>query len=291
MKHLLLLLLFFQLPEKPDNYVTNDENILMKWQEDELNGKLRDFEKKTSTQLFVYVAKSLRGKNIEQYSKDIFNKWGIGQESKNNGILIAIFIDDREQRIQVGSGLESTLPSSLLSEIQEEQMNPNFREREYHKGIDAGIDKLIYYSNHAYEPKSANHELWVTVGWIFGVSVVLVIINLALLKSRKSPRKRTTKLTVIAILFLFVPLLGPAAVEYFQLDLSELFLIPPLAGALALLLMTVVTGDKEGSKADYDGDDYHQRRMYDKRSEPDSDDRFSGGDGGSSDGGGSSSKW
>ncbi len=291
MKYLLLLLILFQLPQRPANYVTDEDEILAQWEEDALNEKLRAFEESTTTQIFVLVAKSLHGQDIEELSKKIFNKWGIGQKDKDNGVLIAIFVDNRAQRIQVGYGLESTLPSSLLTEIQEDFMNPQFKEGNYYRGIDAGIDQLIYYSSHTYTPKSPNYDLWVIIAWIAGVSVILFAINMFLLRKLKGRPKKRWKMTIIAILFLFVPLMIPVAAEYFQLNYSELFLTPPLAGAFALLLMTFVAGDKEGSKADYDDDDYYQRRMYDKRSEPDSDDRFDGGGGGSSDSGGSTSKW
>lgn len=291
MKFFLILLLLFQFPQKPSNYVTDEDDILAEWQKTELNKKLKAFEESTSTQLFVYVANSLHGKNLEEYSKEIFNTWGIGQAGKDNGVLMAIFINDREQRIQVGLGLESTLPSSLISEIQEDYMNPEFREARYYKGIDAGIDQLIYYSSHKYEPKSANYDLWVTVGWIFGVSVVLVIINLVLLKKRNTSRKRGTKLTLFAVAFLLLPLLGPAAVEMFDLNFPQLFLYPPIVGAMALFMLTVVTSDKDGYKGDHEPDDHYQRRIYNRRDDSDSDDSFSGGGGGSSDSGGSSSKW
>lgn len=126
MKYFLFLLLLFPwpangqgFPQKPENYVTifdpfyRNESFLSKQEEELLKAKLRAFEDSTSNQLFVYLTYTLLGKNLEDHSREIFNTWGIGQKGKDNGILIAIFVNDRRYRIQVGYGLEATLPSDL----------------------------------------------------------------------------------------------------------------------------------------------------------------------------------
>ena len=189
MKYVIITLLLFPLlasgqknwwegfPKKPDNYVTDQQDILSQQEKDLLNAKLLAFEDSTSNQLFIYLAKGLNGKNLEDYSKEIFNTWGIGQKDKNNGILIAIFIDDRVYRIQVGSGLEVALPSQLTLQIQDDEMAPHFKKTNFYAGIDAGVDRLIYYSKHEYEPPGAIEQLMIplagshSIGLLFSSSI------------------------------------------------------------------------------------------------------------------------
>src|ERR1700752_57523 len=83
-------------PAKPTNYVTDNADVMTPEQEEKLNKKLHDYEKQTTNQLFVYTAGSLNNQKIESFSRTIFNTWGIGQKDKNNGILIAVFTDDRK---------------------------------------------------------------------------------------------------------------------------------------------------------------------------------------------------
>ncbi|MFO0507533.1 MAG: TPM domain-containing protein, partial [bacterium] len=71
-------------PKKPTNYVTTfdpfytNQSYLSKKQEEALNAKLRAFEDSTSNQLFIYITSSLYAKDLEDYSREIFNTWGIG---------------------------------------------------------------------------------------------------------------------------------------------------------------------------------------------------------------------
>lgn len=71
-----------EFPTKPTNYVTDEADLLTQQEEKLLNSKLRAFEDSTSNQLFIYLASSLHGKNLEDYSKKIFNTWGIGKKIK-----------------------------------------------------------------------------------------------------------------------------------------------------------------------------------------------------------------
>lgn len=52
-------------------------------------------------------------------------------------------IQDHKTRIEVGYGLEGTIPDAIAKRIIEEFMIPRFREGNYFQGISDGIDKLI----------------------------------------------------------------------------------------------------------------------------------------------------
>ena len=49
--------------------------------------------------------------NIEEYARTLFNKWGIGDKDKNNGVLLLMVIGAENYWCQQGSGLESQLPT------------------------------------------------------------------------------------------------------------------------------------------------------------------------------------
>jgi uncharacterized membrane protein YgcG len=310
MNYFLLLLLLFPLltngqnfPKKPTNYVTvfdpfyTNKSVLSKHEEELLNAKLRAFEDSTTNQLFVYLTYSLFGKNLEDHSREIFNTWGIGQKDKNNGILIAIFIKDREYRIQVGYGLESSLPSDLCRQIQDENMGPRFKEGNFYEGIDAGVDQLIYYTKNktAFKPKDPNQHLFLPVGIASAISLVFLIINLLSLKKWSNQPKRREKYLWLSIAFFAIPLLGPLAYVVLHLSNSIILLMPSIVGAFVSLLLCTVINDKNDIKYDNETDNAYERRMRMQRERDSSSDRsndsFSGGGGGSSDSGGSSSRW
>lgn len=279
MKQILVILFFLVLklgaqnfPQQPLNYVTDNAAVLSNEQEELLNNKLKSFEDSTSTQIFIYLETSLNGKNLEEYSKTIFNTWGIGQKSKNNGVLIAVFIEDRKYRIQVGYGLEKVLPSEFTKQIQDEEMRPFFREKKYYGGIDVGVDKLIYYSKNEFKPRSKYYKLWIAGGVSYILNIIFFSINLLALRKWKNKPKQRKKNIVACLIFLPLPGLG----------------------TIVLMGLCTVIYDKK-DRAYFDETDLeYERRMQRDRSNSNSsssDDSFSGGGGGSSDSGGSSSDW
>ena len=40
----------------------------------------------------------------------MFEAWKLGQKGKDNGVLVVVAPNDRKMRIEVGYGLEGTLP-------------------------------------------------------------------------------------------------------------------------------------------------------------------------------------
>lgn len=276
---------------EPVNYVTDPAGVLAQHEEDQLNAKLRNFEDSTSNQLFIYVAESLRANDLEDFSREIFNKWGIGQKDKNNGILIAIFIDDRKYRIQIGYGLEAALPSELCRQIQDEFMGPHFKQKNYYEGINAGVDKLIYYSRHEYKPPTAFEKMQTPILVTFLIGLVIFAINLYTLKKWNNQPKRKQKYLLVGIMFLVAPVILTVIATF--ITESPYVIMPLLLGAFAEILLCTVINDKDEIKYDNETDTAYERRMrmQRERSNDSSSDSFSGGGGGSSDRGGSSSSW
>lgn len=70
-----------------------------------------DLEAKTTDQLVVVTLPSLQGTSIEDYGYQLGRKWQIGQKDKNNGAILIVAPNERRVRIEVGYGLEPTLPT------------------------------------------------------------------------------------------------------------------------------------------------------------------------------------
>jgi uncharacterized protein len=132
---------------KPDTkltaYVTDETSTLSSEQKNSLETKLTRFDKETSTQVVVYMISTLGGESFEETSYEIAEKNGIGQKGKNNGVLLFIVKNDRKLRIEVGYGLEGTLPDALCDQIIRKEITPYFKQGRYYDGISAGVDAII----------------------------------------------------------------------------------------------------------------------------------------------------
>jgi uncharacterized protein len=110
---------------------------------DSLTGKLAALEQRTGDQLVVVTLPSLQGYPIEDYGYQLGRTWQIGQQGKNNGVLLIVVPSEHKVRIEVGYGLEPTLTDTLSGVIVQDQILPKFRTGDYDGGVTAGVDAII----------------------------------------------------------------------------------------------------------------------------------------------------
>lgn len=124
-------------------HVNDNAGILSKEMRQTITESLKVHEQKTGNQIAVLTIPSLEGDSIEDYAVNVFNTWKLGQKGKDNGILVIVAPNDRRMRIEVGYGLEGTLPDGLAGSIIRNIMTPHFKTGNYNDGIQAGIKAII----------------------------------------------------------------------------------------------------------------------------------------------------
>ncbi|HZR45556.1 MAG TPA: TPM domain-containing protein [Candidatus Manganitrophaceae bacterium] len=107
-----------------------------------LEAKLEAHEKKTGNQIVVLTLPSLEGESLEDFSVRVGREWGLGQEKRNNGVLLLIAAKERAVRIEVGYGLEGALTDAESSMIIRNVIVPAFQEGDFYRGIDQAIDSI-----------------------------------------------------------------------------------------------------------------------------------------------------
>ena len=146
----LVYFLFFQnilfaeptFPELTGRVVDNAQ-ILTTSQKSTLSSILENHEKETSNQIVIVTLKSLADYDIADYGYQLGRYWKIGQENKNNGILLIISMSDKKIRIEVGYGLEGSLTDKTSHEIIEYIIKPEFRTSNFYNGIKKATDAII----------------------------------------------------------------------------------------------------------------------------------------------------
>lgn len=102
-----------------------------------------DLEQKTGAQIVVVTIDSLEGQTIEEYATQLFRNFGIGNKSKNNGVLLLCSTVDRMFRIEVGYGLEGRLTDGKTGRIQDEYIIPYLKNNNYDEGIKNGFSAVL----------------------------------------------------------------------------------------------------------------------------------------------------
>ncbi len=135
----------FEIPEKPalQTSVYDYIDLLDAQQKKSLSQKLVRYSDSTSTQIVITIIASTQGENINYLGAQWGQKWGIGQEGKDNGILIILAKDDRKIAINTGYGVEGSLTDALSKRIIETIILPEFRKGDYYGGLDKGSDVIF----------------------------------------------------------------------------------------------------------------------------------------------------
>ncbi|MDP2911191.1 MAG: TPM domain-containing protein, partial [Candidatus Omnitrophota bacterium] len=127
-------------------YVNDYAGILSDETKAKLAALSAEIETKTTSQLAILTLDTTAPLDIETYAVKLFEKWGIGQKGKDNGVLILVAVKDKQVRIEVGYGLEGAIPDALAKNIIEKSMLPFFKSGDYNAGILQGtavVSKLI----------------------------------------------------------------------------------------------------------------------------------------------------
>lgn len=129
-------------PGDPTGFVNDYANVFTEEEKVALESKLTQFEQASTNEISVVIINSLDGDSIENFAENLFEEWGIGKAEADNGVLLLVAKDDREMRIEVGYGLESSLTDLLSSRIIRETLTPNFKENDFYGGITKAVDQI-----------------------------------------------------------------------------------------------------------------------------------------------------
>lgn len=119
--------------------VTDNAEILSEGLRRSLTGRLKAHEDRSGDQIAVLTVSTLGGESIEEYAVRVFQAWKLGQEGKDNGVLILVAPQERRMRIEVGYGLESVLTDLLAGRIIRNIMTPRFKTGDFDGGVEAGV--------------------------------------------------------------------------------------------------------------------------------------------------------
>ncbi|TAH25255.1 MAG: TPM domain-containing protein [Cytophagales bacterium] len=174
-------------PERPSppKLVNDFANLLSAEEQGFLENKLVQYNDTTSTQIAVVIMRSVGEYEIKDYAQRLAQSWGIGEKSKNNGIILLIAIEDRKLTIQTGYGLEGAVTDAGTKRIIEEIIKPNFKEKRYFEGIDEGTNAIILLAKGEFKAEPKKHKKGISKSMIFLFIIVLIIIIINASKNNK----------------------------------------------------------------------------------------------------------
>ena len=127
-------------------FVTNPDGILSRDAVATLDSICYALKMRGIAEVAIVVVDDIRPRDMVNFSQELFEGWGVGDDKLDNGLGILLVGDMREIRFHTGYGLEGALPDALCYRIQQEYMVPHFRGGDYSEGMVAGmraVDKVL----------------------------------------------------------------------------------------------------------------------------------------------------
>ncbi len=156
--------------------VVDEAALMSRKQAHQLTQQLAAFEKRSGIQLVVVSVDSLDGETIEEYGYQLGRHWGIGQQGKNNGVLLLIAQDERKVRIEVGYGLEGALPDAIAANIIQTRILPAFKRGDMVAGVVAGSQSIMKALAGEYQPAEQPKSDSGGGPWLFILVVIAMIV-------------------------------------------------------------------------------------------------------------------
>lgn len=138
----------FTIPKKPalqqnQTSVYDYINLLSVNQRTTLEQKLIRYSDSTSTQIVVLIIDSTKGEDINYLGAQWGQAWGIGQDGKDNGVVVLLAKQDRKIAISTGYGVEASLTDLMSKRIITSIIIPEFKVNNYYGGLDKGADAIF----------------------------------------------------------------------------------------------------------------------------------------------------
>ena len=130
------------IPASPNHWVTDTAGFMTPMAVDRLDARLRAYQEQTGNHLLVWIGRTTGDVPIEDWANRAFEAWGIGEKSKDNGLVLFVMSEDRRLRIEVGYGLEGEVPDLRASRIINETIVPGIQAGDPSAAITAGMEAV-----------------------------------------------------------------------------------------------------------------------------------------------------
>lgn len=120
-------------------YVSNPDGILSKSTVASIDSMLFSLEEKTGIQALVAVLTGIEGGDCFDFAYRLGEENGIGQEGRDNGLVVLLSTDERCIQFATGYGLEGVLPDAICKRIQQRYMVEHFGHDNWDVGMLEGM--------------------------------------------------------------------------------------------------------------------------------------------------------
>lgn len=128
-------------------HIANPDSIIDPAHQAQIEQLLTRLEADKGVQVAVVAISDIESpSDVFDFAQMLFERWGIGDQVRDDGLLVLLVRDKRTVRMHTGYGLEGLLPDLLCQRIQDQFMKPAFKAGHYGAGLLLGlteVDRLV----------------------------------------------------------------------------------------------------------------------------------------------------
>jgi uncharacterized protein len=125
----------------PTGYVVDTNNSLSEETEAALTKRITD--NKDKAEIAVLTLDSTYPLSIEEYGIKLAEYWKVGDDVKDDGIIVILATKDRKVRVEVGLGMEGVINDSKAGNIVDTYMLPFLKVSNWNEGMINGVEGII----------------------------------------------------------------------------------------------------------------------------------------------------
>lgn len=122
--------------------VVDQAKVLSAAEKQNLEQQIRDIYRQGKAQIGIIIVPTTGQEGIFDFAMRVAEQWKLGSAKQDNGLLIAVAVNDQKIHIATGYGLEGVLPDIMVSRIIRNQITPNFKQGQYAQGLQAGVNEI-----------------------------------------------------------------------------------------------------------------------------------------------------
>lgn len=122
--------------------IIDQANILTAAEKQQISQSIRQIHEQGKAQIGVIIVPTTGQEDIFSFAMRVAEAWQLGSAKRDNGLLMAIAVNDRRIQILTGYGLEGVMPDIITSRIINQHITPYFKQNRYAEGIASGIGQI-----------------------------------------------------------------------------------------------------------------------------------------------------
>ena len=122
--------------------IIDQANILSPAEKQQLSQQILQLYQQGKAQVGIVIVRSTGPESIFDFAMRVGEQWKLGSSKTDNGVVIAVAVDDRRIHIATGYGLEGVLPDIVVGQIIRNQVTPAFKQGQFALGIQQALSEI-----------------------------------------------------------------------------------------------------------------------------------------------------